>query len=216
MFLTLLLSVPGAAKGANIGQGCLLGPGTIASVASGQGPRQWCRDSSEVLPLEEPALPRYFGTAPPCRGWGSPSTPPHTPFAHSLTSDPLWSLVCLSVRWSTWCCGVLGTGQGWSGRPLPVSCLRQGGMELAATLAACRSAEKAWLSHSTVCHCPLTLHGARCPLLAVSSPSAYILVPAQVFTPRWAPNEDPGCALLGLCFLGVHMGQGMGLASLGL
>lgn len=62
---------------------------------------------------------------------------------------------------------------------------------------------------------PLPAYPAQCPLLAVSSPSAYILVPAQVFTPRWAPNEDSGCALLGRCFLGVLMGQGMGLASLG-
>lgn len=64
---------------------------------------------------------------------------------------------------------------------------------------------------------PLPAYPAQCPLLAtISSPSAYILVPAQVFTPRWALNEDPGCALLGCCFLGIHVGQGTGLASLGL
>lgn len=125
-------------------------------------------------PLEEPALPGYFGTVPHAGAGGALGPPPL--FAHFLTSDPLWSLVCLSVRWSMWCCGALGTGQGWSRRPLPASCLRQVGYGAGSHLAACRSAEKAWLSLSAVGHCLLTLHGARCSLSPAPQPTPWSLL----------------------------------------
>lgn len=86
-------------------------------------------------------------------------------------------------------------------------------MELAATLAACRSAEKAWLSLSAIARLPCTVPAARYlqPLSLHPGPCS-----SPPPLPPWVPNEDPGCASLGCCFLGVHVGQGTGLASLGL
>lgn len=115
-----------------------------------------------------------------------------------------------------WCYGALGTGQGWSRRPLPASCLRQVGYGAGSHPGSLQKRREGMV---VPLRClPLPAYPARCPLLTISSPSAYILVPARV-SPHptlWAPNEDPDCPSLGSCFLGVHVGQGMGLASLGL
>lgn len=52
--------------------------------------------------------------------------------------------------------------------------------------------------------------------LGISRLPAYILVFAQVFTPCWAPKEDPAVPSWNGCSLGVRMWQGTELALLGL
>lgn len=60
----------GRTSGRDVSWGLVLS--LIAGVASGQCHQQWCRDSSEGPPLEEPALPGYFGTASLMPGLGEP------------------------------------------------------------------------------------------------------------------------------------------------